>query len=139
LTESVPAAYSKSIKAFISMIQSSLFRFCTPSHCRRGLWLRQADWRCASAPAAPTALASAAALLRRPRWPPQQCSTLLPNRRSVGKTSALDGHLHQRSGLFQHGPLAPTVLTIHRAAMGLSWSRMCCGDVDVATKIGDRR
>jgi hypothetical protein len=34
---------------------------------------------------------------------------------------------------------APTVLTIHRAAMDLSWSRMCCGDVDVATKIGDRR
>ena len=36
---------------------------------------------------------------------------------------------------------SPTVLTIHRAAMDLSWSRMsrCCGDVDVATKIGDRR
>ncbi len=33
----------------------------------------------------------------------------------------------------------PTVLTIHRAAMDLSWSRMCCGDVDVAAKIGDRR
>jgi hypothetical protein len=30
-------------------------------------------------------------------------------------------------------------LTIHRAAMDLSWSRMCCGDVYVATKIGDRR
>ncbi len=25
------------------------------------------------------------------------------------------------------------------SCMDLSWSRMCCGDVDVATKIGDRR
>ena len=69
---------------------------------------------------APAALASAAARPRWLRWPPLQRSTLLPNRRSVGRTS-------------------PTVLTIHRAAMDLSWSRMCCGDVDVATKIGDRR
>jgi hypothetical protein len=110
--------------------QSSRFRFCTPALCRRDCcWLRPADrqaarprrprrprWpppqrdragraglrRSATVPAAP---ASAAARPRRPRWPPLQRSTLLPNRRSVGMTS-------------------PTVLTIHRAAMDLSWSRM---------------
>ncbi len=52
--------------------------------------------------------------------PPLQRSTLLPNRRRVGRTS-------------------PTVLKIHCAVMDPSWSRMCCGDVEVATKIGDRR
>jgi hypothetical protein len=35
--------------------------------------------------------------------------------------------------------LARTVLMIHRTAMNLLWSRMCCGDVDVAMKIGGRR
>ncbi len=75
---------------------------------------------CASAPAALAALASAAARPRRPHLPPLQRSTLLLNWRSVGRTS-------------------PTVLTIYCAAMDLLWSRMCCGDLDVATKIGYTR
>ena len=97
--------------------QSSRFRFGTTSHCtgRRDLWLRPAH-RQAAHPRQP----------RLPRWPPPQrgragCAGLRcsarPFCRTVGRTSALDGHLHQRSWRFQHGPLAPTVLTIHRAAM----------------------
>jgi hypothetical protein len=93
-------------------------------------------------PAGLERLADRGALLprrpRRPCWPPPQRSTQLPNRRSVGRTCARDGHLRQRSRRYQHGPpLAPTVLTIHRAVMDLSWSRMCCGDVDIATKKGE--
>ncbi len=116
--ESVPAACSKSIKAFIPIITLSVLHPCPlqegPLAAAGGSAGR------ASAPAALAALASAARRPRRPRWPPLQRSTQLPNQRSVRRTS-------------------PTVLIIHRAAMDLSWSRMCCGDVDVATMIGDRR
>jgi hypothetical protein len=99
-TESIPAAYSKSIKAFIPIITLSVLHPCP---LQEGLLLAAAGGSAgrASAPA----LASAAARPRRLRWPPLQRSTLLPNRRSVGMTS-------------------PTVLTIHRAEMDLSWSRM---------------
>ncbi len=117
-TESLPAAYSKSIKAFIPIITLLVLHPCQcPSSLQEGLLAaagRSAGR--ASAPAALAALASAAARPRRTRWPPLQRPTLLPNQRSVRRTS-------------------PTFLTIHRAAMDLSWSRMCCGDVEVATKI----
>ncbi len=117
--ESVPAAYSKSIKAFIPIITLSVLHPCPLQEGLLAAAGGSAGGR-ASAPAALVALASAAARPRRPRWPPLQRSTLLQNGRSVGKTS-------------------PTVLTIYRAAMDLSSSRMCCGDVDVATKIGHKR
>ncbi len=99
-TESVPAAYSKSIKAFIPIITLSILHPCPLQE--GPLAAPGGSASCTSAPAALAALASAAARPRRPRWPPLQHSTLLPNRGSIERTS-------------------PTVLTIHRAAMDLSW------------------
>ncbi len=69
-TESVPAAYSKSIKAFIPIITLSVLHPCRlqegPLAAAGGSAGR------ASAPAALTALVSTAARPRRPRWPPLQ-------------------------------------------------------------------
>ena len=71
-TESVPAAYSKSIKAFIPIITLSVLHPCP---LQEGLLLAAAGGSAgrASALAALTALASAAARPRRPRRPPPQC------------------------------------------------------------------